>query len=456
MKAKPSTAGLLWPAATLLWAAASAFLAINAIASSADASLSARSYFRRPDSLFASGQAHPNDLEKRKIREFQEINYLIQKDKTSLKIATHLVLRDMDLSLKLAHAKTGEVAQVIGTRGPWAFVASGSKKTWWALNEGLPIPDDRGLAIPLTRVQLRENPEWKTNIIRPIEALTRLRLIDFRGDWVLVSLLTEPEVKGWVDINSVLLKADFASFVLPIEGKWTPVKYRQGAYLVTSAGDKIPIEHMQSMMTRPDLGILTQDLVGQNLYQRSFVTIKSWESLKWAVSQLPGHGEVFWKNEGGTPGFQPLVTEQVVSFEEILKKPIFSVAFHPNNPRQGIIAAEGVFITTDGLNWTKIDYFGNDNLPVAISSEHEIFVGQYRSTDQGKSFHPFLKWEQIAAMIDGRNQKGSRIMRLVKINPLATKKVEIEIDTGVKTAKLIGSTKFGLVTEWKTKTPLSK
>lgn len=422
----------------------------------AAAAVSARSYFRRPDALFASGQAHPNDLERRKIREFQEINYLIQKDKVSMKLATHFLLRDMDLSLRLAHAKTGEIAQVIGTRGPWAFVASQGKQTWWALNEGLPIPDDRGLAIPLTRVQLRAEPEWKTEIVRPVDPLTRLRLIDFRGDWVLVSLLTDPTVKGWVDVNSVLLKADFASFILPIEGKWTPVRYRQGAYVVTSAGERVPIERVQSMMTRPELGILTQDLTAQGLYQRSFVTIKSWESVKWGVSRLRGHGEVFWKDEGKTPGFKPLVPEQVVSFEEILKKPIFSVAFHPNNPRHGIIAAEGVFMTTDGLNWTRIDYFGNDNLPVAISAEHEIFVGQYRSTDQGKSFHPFLKWEQIAAMIEGRSQKGSRIMRLVKINPLAAKKVEIEIDTGLKTAKLVGSTKFGLVTEWKTKTPLSK
>lgn len=422
----------------------------------AAAAVSARSYFRRPDSLFASGQAHPSDLERRKIREFQEINYLIQKDKVSLKLPTTLLLRDMDLSLKLAHSKTGEVAQVVGTRGPWAYVVSGGKKTWWALNEGLPMPDDRGLAIPLTRVQLRAEPEWKTQIVRSVDPLARLRLIDFRGDWVLVSPLTDPEVRGWVDVNSVLLKADFASFILPIEGKWTPVKYRQGSVLVTSAGERVPIEHVQSMMTRPELGILTQDLQPHGLYQRSFVTIKSWESFKWGVSNLPGHGEVYWKDEGQAPGFKPLVNEQVVSFEEILKKPIFSVAFHPNNPRQGIIAAEGVFMTTDGLNWTKIDYFGNDNLPVAISTEHEIFVGQYRSVDQGKSFQPFLKWEQIAAMIEGRGQKASRILRLVKINPLNAKKVEIEIDTGVRTAKLIGSTRFGLVTEWKTKTPLSK
>lgn len=431
-------------------------LTLVTTATPAFAAISARSFFRRPDALFASGQAHPGELERRKLREFQEINYQIQKDKISLKIPTTLALRDMDLSLKLAHVKTGVIAQVIGTRGPWAYVAANGKKTWWPLNEGLPIPDDRGLAIPLTRVQMRAEPEWKTEIVRPVEALTRLRLIDFRGDWVLVSPVTEPEVKGWIDVNSVILKADFASFVLPIEGRWTPVRYRQGADLVTSAGDRIPIERVQSMMTRPDLGILTEDLAAQGLYQRSFVTIKSWESLKWVVSRLPGHGEVFWKDEENGPGFTPRTNEKSFSFEEILKKPIFSVAFHPNNPRQGIIAAEGVYMTTDGLNWSKIDYFGDDNLPVAISAEHEIFVGQYRSTDGGKSFLPYLKWEQIAAMIGGKHQKDSRILRLVKINPLDSKKVEIEIDTGLKTAKLIGSTKFGLVTSWKTKTPLSK
>lgn len=423
-----------------------------------EAALSARSFYRRPDSLFASGQAPPFVLDKRKTREFQEFNYLIQKDKVSMKLPSQFLLRDMDLSMKLAHAKNGETGQVIGTRGPWAFVVSGAKneKSWWALNDGLPIPDDRGMAIPLTTVHLRAEPEWKTQILRNIPARTRLRLIDFRGDWVLVSLLTDTNVKGWLDINSVVLKHDFASFILPIEGQWTPVRYRQGTNIITSSGQKIPIERVQALMTRPDLGILTQDIPSQALYQRSFVTIKSWESLKWGVSTLPGHGEVFWKDEGSHPNLQAKTEDDSISFEEILKKPIFSVAFHPNNPRQGVIAAEGVFITADGLNWKKLAQFENDNLPVAISAEHEIFVGQYRSTDQAKSFHPFLKWEQIAAMIEGRSQKGSRILRLVRIQPLNAKKVEIEIDTGTKVARLIGSTKFGLVTEWKTKTPLSE
>lgn len=416
-----------------------------------DAAVSALSFYRRPDSLFPSGQAHPTDLQKKKVREFHEISYLIQKDKLSLKVPTGVLLRDMDLSLRLVHSKTGESGQVIGTRGPWAYVASGNKKSWWSLNEGLAIPDDKGLAIPLTKTFLRKDALWKTEILSELKPQTRLRLLSFKEDWIEVSLLTDPTVKGWVDVNSVVLKHDFASFILPENGKWTPVRYRQGSYMISSSGEKIAIEKVQSLMTRPDLGILTQDLE-QGLYQRSFVLIKNWESLKWGVSELPGHGQVYWKDDSKSEsgsGSKTGIAQAVVSFEEILKKPIFSVSFHPANPRHGIISAEGIFMTNDGLNWRRLPFFDNDNLPVAISPDHEIFVGHYRSTDQGASFHPYLKWEQIASLVEGKSKKGSRILRLVRIQPLSSKKVEIEIDTGVKTSTLIGSTKFGLVTEWK-------
>lgn len=422
------------------------------------AAVSARSFYRSPGSLFASGQIHPAELTKRKKREFHEINYLIEKDKVSVKVPTTALLRDMDLSLKLVHSQTGAAGQVVGTRGPWAFVAVNSKKSWWALSEGLPMPDDKGLAVPLTQVHLRKEPHWKTEVLRDIRPLTRLKLLGFKNDWIQVSLLTDPKVQGWVDVNSVLLKYDFASFVLPKGGRWTPVKYRQGQNMISASGEKIALENIDSLMTRPDLGILTKDIQAQGLHQRSFVMVKSWESLRWGVSTLPGHGDVYWKDEGIDPQLHLKTSsvQTVVSFEEILKKPIFSVAFHPNNPRFGIIAAEGIYMTTDGLNWRKLGHFKNDNLPVAISPNHEIFVGQYRSTDQGQSFNPFLKWEQIASMLDSKSKKGSRILRLVKIQPIGTNNVEIEVDTGRKIARLTGSTKFGLVTQWKTREPLSE
>lgn len=424
-----------------------------------EAAISARSFYRRPDSLFPSGQVHPDELIKRKTREFHEINYVIQKDKFNLKVPTAVLLRDMDLSEKLAHAKTGEVGLVAGTRGPWAYVVgtNSKQKSWWSLNEGLPIPEDKGLAIPLTRTSLRKTPEWKTEILQDLKPLTRLHLLAFHDDWLEVSLVTNPSMRGYVDLSSVILKHDFASFILPEGGKWTPVRYRQGAMMITSSGEKVAIGKVQSLMTRPDLGILTQDLDSTGLFQRSFVTIKNWESLKWGVSQLPGHGEVFWKDDGSMDGSTSLATAKgSIPFTEILKKPIFSVSFHPANPRFGVIAAEGIFMTTDGLNWRKISMFDSDNLPVAISADHEIFVGHFRSQDQGRSFHPYLKWEQIAAMMENKQKHGARILRLVKIQPLGNKKVEIEIDTGAKKAHLQGSTQFGLVTQWKAKESLKE
>lgn len=411
----------------------------------------ARPFYRSPQSLFSSGEANPIDLEKKKIREFQELAFVVAKDQKQFRLTTDVVLRDVDLSFRVANARTSETAVLVGVKGSQAFVVTekSNRRSWWPMTDVLPVPDDLGLAIPLLPIQMRKTPDWKGELIQEVPARSRLKLQKFEDTWVQVSPITDLTIKGWVDIGALVLKHDFATFALPMAGKWTPIRYRQGKHLVTGSGQKIDIKDIEALMTRPDLGLISEDIEGRGLQKRNFVVVHSWEYINWAVSKIPGHGEVYWKSQSTESAVSALKKEDLYSFDEILKRPVFSVAFDPKNPRQGLISAEGIFITEDGLTWKKLPQFRNDNLPVAIGDQKELFVGAFRSGDGGKTFFPFLKWEQVTQMIEGKNNKVPRILRLVRIQPLGTQKVAIEVDNGIRISKLEGSTKFGLVMSWK-------
>lgn len=414
----------------------------------------AQHFFRSPDSLFASGQASHAELEKKKFKEFQEVFFIAQKEGRTFKIPHDHMIRDIDLSTRVGNTKNGKVGLLIGIKGPWLSVVDGSgKRDWWNLSEVMPVPDDLGLAQNINPIILRKNPNWKAEALAEVRAPTRFRIFKISENWAEIAMFTDLEQKGWVEMGALVTKYDFASFVLPKNGKWTSVKYRQGAELVTGSGQKVRIDNAQAIMTRPDLGLMAKEMETFSLKQRSYMKIQSWEAVSWAVSRIPGHGEVYWKTStlDKSQGLQAQNTAiaQTVSYDEVLKRPIFSVAFHPKNSRIGLISAEGIFLTEDGITWRKIPQFQNDNLPVAISSEHEFFVGDHRSQDSGKTFKPFLKWEQIATLMESRTHKGPRILRLTKIEPRGDKKVSVQVDNGIRAKQFIGSTKFGLVTQWK-------
>lgn len=417
--------------------------------SGVQAAIPAQHFFRSPDSLFASGQASHAELNKKKFKEFQEIFFIAQKDSRSYKIPSEYIIRDLDLSTRIGNTRTGKVGLLVGFKGSWISVVDGTgARDWWNLSEAMPVPDDLGLAQNLNPVYLRQKPVWKSETTVDLRAPTRLRILQIKDSWAEVALYTDLDKKGWIEIGALITKYDFASFALPRRGKWTPIKYRQGTSLITGTNQKIDIQDVTALMTRPDLGMMLKEIEGFGLKQRSYVKVKSWESVSWAVSRLPGHGEVYWKASAVDQQLQNTSIGQVVTYDEILKKPIFSVSFHPKNPRIGLISAEGVFFTEDGITWRKLPQFNNDNLPVAISNEHEFFVGGQRSSDQGKTFKPYLKWEQIATMMESKSKKSPRILRLTKIEPQGNKKVLVEIDNGIKARQFSGSTRHGLVTQW--------
>jgi hypothetical protein len=314
--------------------------------------------------------------------------------------------------------------------------------------ETLAVPDDLGLAINHTETYLRTLPAWRGEVLHQIKAATKLRIHKFDKTWAQVSDFSNPEIKGWAEISALFLKADLASLASINHGAWQAVKLRQGSELILGGGKSARLDQVTGLMTRADQAFVLKTKNEINLNSRALVSIEAFESTQWLVSRLSEHGEVYWRKGRDNQQWLKSQPDQKTHYLDILKKPIFSVAFHPKNSRLGVISAEGIYMTEDGISWRRLPQFNKENWPVAISPDFEIFVGDQRSTDLGQTFLPYIRWDQVTRLVEGRSKVTSKILRLARLEPKSGKRISVEIDNGSRLWRLTGSTKFGLVSQW--------
>jgi hypothetical protein len=353
-------------------------------------------FYRTTQSLFPSGQASKKLLQKNKVRAISENTYLVTRDRKTFWIAADKILRVSDLA------------------------------------------DDT--AINVIHCSLRKGPDWNTESLIQVPPLTRLEILKFENSWALVRFQSVgASMTGYVDLNNLIVKADFASFVLTEKNEWRPVKYRELSHLVTDQGDRIPIDSIQRMRTRSELGIVAvrEDKLGLSL--KNHVLIQKIEGGSWILSDLKGHGQIYWKDKPETfQGHLSVELQDTFDTDSLLKKEIHSVAFHPKNPNWGLVSAHGIYMTTDGERWAKISQFQNQNHAVSIDKDGTMIVGSFQSKNFGKSFQSFLRWEKIARLIEINESKPPQQMNLVASEFDENGFLILTIDNGVKKIKVRG------------------
>lgn len=350
------------------------------------AALVAIPFYQSPHSLFPSGEASSSFLNKNKLSIQNEASLLVEKDRRQFWLSVRDVVRDSDLT--------------------------------------------ENTAISIKSTQIRETDSWKSGFRAHIPARSLLNVIRFKDTWA--EVVYGGSLRGWVDLNNLIIKADFASFV-QVGNEWHTVKYREGTTLIAENSERYELDKVTAMKTKPDLAISVTIQDSNYLLLRQNLKVLKSDSDSWNVSRLPGHGQVYWKT--------PIVTaEEIVeknrgpqiSTDALLKREIVSVSFHPKNPNLGLASAQGIFLTTDGKNWQQLKAFGQKNSPVLISSEGEFFVGVEKSVDQGKSFHPFIRWDQLALLVEKYQGHPNKRLNLKDLsNPkLGVLQVQLETDLG--------------------------
>lgn len=420
------------------------------------------SFYRAPQSLFPSGQTSTETLNKKLIGNEFLFRYLVSSNVSTGTAATlpgatgsgkkqwvqaHKIARDVDLSEKVFYREKEFLLKEI--RGYWALIESayGGQQEWAPVFELQSSPQDLGLALTLIATSLRAGPTWSSELLATMPGKSPLKILAVKDSWLKVSYLTPNNVAqtGFVDLNNVLLKADFASEVMDENGHWQKVKFRESYLLELENKKRISITEVKLWKTRRDLAIVTESNEAERLLLRQNLTILKTEAQVWGISQLKDHGKVFWK--------RPLATdlpaaETKLTKDELLKREVFSVSWQPQNKRVGLASSHGIFATLDGgETWTLLSQFKNENHPVSISPDGSWFVGFLKSKDLGKSFHNYLPIDYLTKLIQSQSAHPPRILKISQIN-FANSMMQITVDTGSKQLKMATRSRNDLITDW--------
>lgn len=361
-------------------------------------------FFRSPLSAFPSGETSLKNLENSFVHDDKQASFLVDKDNRVFWLDSDKLLKDTDFS-------------------------------------------NDNMAYNIISTSLRSKPGWKEDNLLFLPPLSRLQVLGFFENWAHVQF---DKIEGYVDANNLVLKADFASFALDEKNIWRQVLYREGEFVQLDQKQSLSISKVQRWSTRPDLGIVVGSVEHMQLPLRSHVKIRRMENQSWKISFLAQHGEVYWlpPESSEEKKLEP-ASEKTLTTDELLKRQIHFVAIHPNNPKIGLVSANGIFYTMDGILWKKIEQFKNQDLPVTISEPGDLFVSNFRSFDHGKSFHPFLRWDHVTKIIQNEKKKVPPTLKITNIEPLKDSLIKIYIDTGVNAFSLTGNPHAGYKADWK-------
>src|SRR5690606_27209355 len=139
---------------------------------------------------------------------------------------------------------------------------------------------------------------------------------------------------------------------------------------------------------------------------------------KWNLSFQKKHGFVWWVNTLELKTLQVTIpsTGKELTTAELLSRKLFDMASHPENPNFQVASSRGVFLTENGQTWQSIDQFKKNNLPVVFSSKGTLFVGAYRSEDNGRTFTPILRWDHVASQVINTTRNSPSSLRILELD----------------------------------------
>lgn len=415
----------------------------------------ALSFFRSPDSIFPSGQLNRSILDTRLIRSEMRINFKVSWDKKTYTLPGKSVLRDIQIAeyVESKSAATllsynqsdaspvksispGARLRIITADSYWARVEDATKTQGWVPLHLLQTRrEDPGVFVNLIATPLRLKAASSSRPLITIPRLERVRAMGFEKGFVKVQY---SGYTGYADINHFASKGDFANLAYHLEKHWVAVTHRDNEYLVTLKGERLPLSEIKAFVTNTHRGIISEVTEDLGPQIRSQVEIVKPEAHVWGISRLDGHGEVWWQKSDLIFDEKPSDASTITT-DELMKKEIYSIAFEGKNSLRGLVSAEGVYRTEDGLTWTLIPQFSKGNYPVSIHPRGAWFIGSYQSNNKGQSFEPFIRWEQVAEAIEDAYHRNPKILKITQIESLPDSKIQIFIDTGLHRVKLRSS-----------------
>lgn len=412
------------------------------------------SFFRTQQSLFPSGQASRSQLESQVVRRDLEPWLRISWNLKEFEVPGDAVVKDLQTSQTLIAKESVELCKepqpnsekvtflpaktrfvVLRTTAYWAELLEPEKKiTGWAPLHLFSVPvDDRGIFVALMDTPLKKSAKDNSETLAAIPRLQRLTPIGYEKNYLKVKM---QNLVGYVDANAVAGRADFANWAYHRKKGWISISHRENADLITSRKQVLPLKDFTAFSPYLARGIVCQKLSDGGPSIRSRVDVLTNKAHLWTLSQLEGHGPVWWRMDEPESAHTPPPPEKTWSNQDLLQRQLTGVAFVSNKIPKGLASARGIFRTDNGKTWIQIPMFGDKDYPIAIHPDGAWYVGSYRSFDQGKTFEPYIRWDKITEQIENKLHKAPKQLRIAQIEPLPHSLIRILVDTGSQKLKM--------------------
>lgn len=403
-----------------------AFAAISS-SETADVVLSYRQvpYFKSPQSLFPSGSASIEYLKKSQADVLlkTETSYLY-KNKMYAKSELKPVF-PVHVSQTVIETKNKKRWSVLETKvdSVLCFNMESKKTVQFRIDEVSPDPYDTGFAMTLKDTFLKKNAHQNSQVLTTVPQGQRFIVLKYLNGFAEVSYKS---YRGYVSGSEVITKFDFAKYVYA-KKRWHIIKNRQFDSVVNLQNEKIHFSEILGMVTPEKIGLIASK--NQKLPIWSRVQTVQEKKTGWIQSKVKDHGLVWWKSEVDNQ-------EEIYTIDELLKKDIASVSVHPTNPLKVILSAHGIYMTEDGYHWKLLNEFKNFHGPVHYFNDLMIFVGNYRSTDQGKTFENYIQLDKLTSAIQSQLGFLPKHLQVKRISTLPNYLLTIEVETGNRKIKM--------------------
>lgn len=376
-------------------------------------------FFKTVQSSFPSGATSIENLEKNRIGQTfkQESIYKYNSQNFSRSEITPVFPTHMSQSVIDPKTKKRWSALETKVDSILAFDTKNKITTLFNIDDVVADPYDTGYVLTLKDSYLKAEAKETAKVLTTIPGGTRFSVLKFKNGFAEISYKA---YLGYIPVSELITKFDFATYAFA-KNKWNEIKKRTFDFVETKDGKKIHFDDITGLVTPNQIGLIASK--NQKIPLWSRIECATNNKPAWIQSQIKGHGPVWWK---------PLETsaEKIYTIDDLLKKDIASISFHPKNPMKAILSARGVYITDDGYNWREVKEFKNFNGPVHYYNEQMIFVGNFRSTDQGKSFENYIQIEKLASAIQSEYGFLPKKLQVKRIETLAPFQIKIEIETG--------------------------
>lgn len=351
----------------------------------AEASLS---FYRSPDSLFASGETTKKELESSVVETRSEMWCLIQ----------------------------------YGSTENW--VPESNLVFYSQFYQGHPM--EAMAYVTKDSLSLRNRLGWQNDKV--IKAGRLVSINKIKSDW---SCGHDNKGPICVPTKHIVLGIDTAQKIQVQGGQWHRLKGRENQYFETTTGQRFLYSDIK--MWEPDSqlafikphALIAKDSDGHDESPPPFgrVRIIKKETRQWKQSLLKNHGFVWWRVPEAAVGSPAPI---IISQEEILNLPTFDKA---ESETLSVVSSDGVFVSTDKATWRLLPDFNDQNLPVAIGPKDSLIVGDKISFNQGKSFQPFIRWEEVALMAQNILGQTPQQMRIARVKASKDRSIEVHIET---------------------------